>query len=104
MGGANIDLGPMSNVLADYLREHEKYEPKDGRYLENHKGHLMYVRPEEIHVTPELAKATTLTGTHDELVSRLRGIKEAGYTQVTVQLVHGHEEALEDWAKVFDDI
>ena len=104
MGGANIDLGPMSNVLADYLREHEKYEPSDGRYLENHKGHLMYVRPEEIHVTPELAKATTLTGTHDELVSRLRGIKKAGYTQVTVQLVHGHEEALEDWAKVFDDI
>ena len=104
MGGANLDLGPMSNVLAEYLAIHEKYLPEDGRYLENHKGHLMYVRSEEAHITPDLAKATTMTGTHDELVSRFREIKSQGYTQVTVQLVHEHEGALERWARVFDDV
>ena len=45
-----------------------------------------------------------MTGTHDELVSRLREIKSQGYSQVTVQLVHEHEDALERWAKVFDDV
>ena len=104
MGGSNLQAGPMSNVLAAYLREHDKYEPADARYLQNHKGHLMYVRPEETHVTPELVKAATFSGTHDELVERLRAIDEAGYTQMTVQLVHGHEGALEDWAAVFDAV
>ena len=104
MGGVNLDLGPMSNVLAEYLAIHEKYLPEDDKYLENHKGHLMCVRPEEAHITSDLAKATTMTGTHDELVSRFREIKSQGYSQVTVQLVHGHEEALERWAKVFETV
>ncbi len=101
MGGANLDIGPLSNVLAHYLKVHEEYEPDDARYLQNHKGHLMYVRPEETHITPELVKATSLSGTREELLERLRSIKHAGYSQVTVQLVHGHEGALEDWAEVF---
>ena len=104
MGVSDLQPGPLSNVLADYLREHDKYEPADARYLQNHKGHLMYVRPEETHVTPELVKAATFSGTRDELVERLRAIDEAGYTQVTVQVVHGHEGALEDWAEVFDAV
>jgi 5,10-methylenetetrahydromethanopterin reductase len=101
MGGANMDAGPLSDLLGDYLKVHEQYEPADARYLTNHKGHLMYVRPEETHITPELVKATTMSGTKDELVAQMRGLQEAGYQQVTVQLVHGHEAALEDWAEVF---
>lgn len=104
MTGANMENGPMSNLLAQYLEHHQKYEPADARYLHNHKGHLMYLRPEETHVTPELARATTLSGTPDELISRIRAIKDAGYTQLTVQLVHGHEDAIEDWARVFDAV
>ena len=104
MGGSNLRAGPLSNVLADYLKVHDGYEPADARYLQNHKGHLMYVRPEETHVTPELVKSATLSGTHDELVEHLQAIAEAGYTQVTVQVVHGHEGALEDWAEVFNAV
>lgn len=101
MGGANMQMGPMSNLLGEYLQKHEQYEPADARYLTNHKGHLMYIRPEETHVTPELVKATTLSGTQPELVEQLQAIQAAGYDQVTVQVVHGHEQALEDWAEVF---
>ena len=42
-----------------------------------------------------------MSGTHDELVQNLRTLRDAGYTQATVQLVHGHESAIEDWAEVF---
>ncbi len=101
MGGANMSAGPFSNVLAEYMTTHDHYEPEDARYLENHKGHLIHLRPEETHITPELVKATTMSGTRDELVERLRGVRDAGYDQVTVQVVHGHEQALEEWAEVF---
>ncbi len=104
MGGANMQAGALSNMLAEYLQKHEQYEPRDARYLSNHKGHLMYVRPEETHVTAELVRATTMSGSHDELVARMRALREAGYTQVTVQLVHGHEQALQDWAEVFSEM
>ena len=104
MGGQNLPQGPLSNLLGEYLKVHERYEPADARYLENHRGHLMFVRPEETHLTPELVKATTMSGNHDELVERMRELNNLGYTQVTVQLVHGHETALEEWGEVFRSI
>ena len=104
LGGGNVPSGALGNLLAEYKKVHEQYEPADARYLQNHKGHLMYVRPDEKHITPELARAMTLSGTPDELVEQIRSFKDAGYTQLTVQLVHGHEAALEDWAQVFESV
>ena len=101
MGGRNLPEGPLSNVASQYFATHDQYEPKDARYLTNHRGHLMFVRPDETHLTPELVQATTMSGTSDELVERLIGLKEAGYQELTIQLVHGHETALEEWAEVF---
>ncbi len=104
MGGRNLPQGPLSNIVAQYMEIHDRYEPQDARYLSNHRGHLMFVRPEETHITPELVKSTTMSGTHDELVERMRALKDAGYDQVTVQLVHDHEAAIEAWAEVFKAI
>jgi 5,10-methylenetetrahydromethanopterin reductase len=101
MGGKGIKPGPLRDLLDEYLKVHDHYSPATARYLSNHRGHLMYVRPEETHITPQLVQNTTMSGQHDELVARLRGLRDAGYTQLTVQLVHNHESALEDWAKVF---
>lgn len=104
MGGANVESGPIGNLLAEYLKTHEAYQPADARYLSNHRGHLMYLRDDEQHVTADLARALTLSGTPEELVPRIREIRDAGYTQLTVQLVHGHESALEEWANVFESV
>lgn len=104
MAGANLPQGPLSNLVAEYLKEHQHYEPSDAKYLSNHRGHLMFVRPEEKHVTPELVQSTTMSGTQAELVARLRELESAGYDQVTIQLVHNHEAAIEDWAEVFNAI
>jgi len=104
MGGRNLPQGPLGNLLSEYLKVHERYEPADAKYLTNHRGHLMFVRPEETHLNPELVKATTMSGTREELVERMRGLQAAGYDQVTVQLVHDHEAAIEAWAEVFKAI
>lgn len=104
MGGMK-PTGPLAELHQAYLKEHAKYEPADAKYLNNHRGHLMFVRPEEAPLySPELVRATTMSGTHDELVSNMRALKDAGYGQVVIQLVHGQEQAIEDWAKVFREI
>ena len=104
MGGRNLPTGPLSNLLGDYLSAHDQYAPEDAKYLTNHRGHLMFVRPEETHISPELVRSTTLSGTESELITSLSALKAAGYTEVTIQLVHDHEAALEDWAKVFAQV
>lgn len=101
MGGRGVPGGPLGEIVNAYLEVHETYEPADARYLTNHRGHLMFVRPDETHITPDLVRSTTMSGTLDELVARMRDLKKAGYTQVTVQLVHDHEDAIEEWAEVF---
>ena len=104
MGGRNLPEGPLSNLASQYFKVHEGYEPADARYLTNHRGHLMFVRPEETHLTPELVQSTTMSGTREQLIDRLCALKEAGYQELTVQVVHGHESALEEWAEVFSRV
>lgn len=101
MGGTGVPEGPLKTVLNQYLKVHNGYTPEDAKYLSNHRGHLIFVRPEETHLTPELVRATTLSGSKEELVGHLTSLKAAGYDQVTIQLVHGHEGAIEEWAEVF---
>ena len=70
-----------------------------------HRGHLMFLREEEKRlITPELAQATSLSGSRDELVDKIRRLSEAGYNQLAIQLVQGQESALEDWAEVFERV
>ena len=104
MGGATAE-GPLAQMHEAYLKLHAAYEPADAKYLQNHRGHLMFVREEEAPLyTPEFVRAASMSGTPDELVASLRSFKEAGYEQVVIQLVHGHEAAIEDWAEVFKAI
>ncbi len=90
-------------AVAEYRRVYQTYEPADARYLRLHTGHLMWIRPEEERfVTPELIRAGTLTATVDELRDRIRALASAGYDQLAIQLVPGHERALDDWANVVE--
>jgi 5,10-methylenetetrahydromethanopterin reductase len=92
-------------AFADYRRVYETYEPADARYLQLHTGHLLWVRPEEERfVTPELIRTTTFTGTADELRDRIRELADAGYDQLAIQLVYGHEHAIEDWARLIERV
>ena len=42
---------PFPNELEAYRKVYQQYQPPDARYLTNHRGHLMFVRPEETHIT-----------------------------------------------------
>jgi 5,10-methylenetetrahydromethanopterin reductase len=91
----------MSDLLEQYRQVYLEY-PAKRRHLHNHRGHLMFIRPEErFLVTGELIESMTFTGEPEALQARVERLREAGYRQVTVQLVEGNEDALEDWARVF---
>jgi 5,10-methylenetetrahydromethanopterin reductase len=99
-------LPPELRAAADAYREvYERYEPPDARYLHLHTGHLMWVRPEEERfLSGDLIRLTTFTGTREELVDRVRTLRDAGYQQLAVQLVPGHEDAMEEWMEVFSRV
>lgn len=92
---------PFPEAFEAYRKTYNSYEPADARYITNHRGHLMFVRPDETHLTGEIIKALTMTGTKPELVERLRGLKDLGYHQVQFHVAPGHEnEMMERWAEV----
>lgn len=99
-------LGPeIDGILARYRDIYERYQPADARYLTLHRGHLLFLRPEEESlVTPELIRDFTFTGTREVLVEKIRALRDAGYRQLAVQLIPGHEDALDDWVGVFEKV
>jgi len=97
---SEVSDGEPDNVKA-YRGIYDGYEPKDARYLSLHKGHVMYVRPEEEHlVDGDLISATTFTATAPELRERLQAMRDAGFTEVTFQITEGQDQSIEDWAEL----
>jgi 5,10-methylenetetrahydromethanopterin reductase len=90
------------HLLDRYRAIYQTYEPAGARYLENHRGHLMFLRPEEQALcTAELIRAVTLTDTKSALQGRVRQLRDVGYNHLSVHIRHGHPGMLEDWADVF---
>jgi 5,10-methylenetetrahydromethanopterin reductase len=90
-----------AETIAGYVELARKFTPQGASYLENHRGHLMFVKPEERpFVTAELIRRTTYTATEKELKDRFAALAAAGYTEVTVQIVPGQEHAIEDWGRI----
>ena len=95
----------LTPLVERYRQIYLGYEPKDARYLENHRGHLMFLRPEEHEVcTAELIRATTFTGTSPQIREQLGELRRAGFAHVGVTIRHGHPEMLEEWAEVFEGV
>jgi 5,10-methylenetetrahydromethanopterin reductase len=77
------------------------FKPEEARYLENHRGHLMFVKPEEKKfVSAKMIAETSFTAPEAEIKTRIEALKAAGYSQFTIQLVPGHEKAIEDWGRI----
>lgn len=91
----------LAEPIAGYVELARTFEPADARYLTNHRGHLMAVKPiERPFVTAEMIRQTTFTGTEADLRERIAALRDGGYTQFTIQLVPGQEAAIEDWARI----
>ena len=93
------------SVLEAYLNIYKDYRPADAKYLENHRGHLMYLREEEKKIIdPDFVRATTMSGSKQELRDKFLRLAESGYEDFVVQLIPGEEAAIEEWADVFSTL
>jgi len=102
-GWSNTSAIPESvrQEVEGYVAMARGFEPKSAPYLENHRGHLMFVKEEERpFVTAELIRQTTFSGAESEVADQVGQLRDAGYSQFTVQLMPGSEDAIEDWARV----
>jgi 5,10-methylenetetrahydromethanopterin reductase len=84
-----------------YIEMARKFEPADARYLMNHRGHFVFVKPEERKfVDAELIRRTTFTATEQELKQRIEALRDAGWNQFVMPITPGQEHAIEDWARI----
>lgn len=84
-----------------YLEVARRFEPPDARYLMNHRGHFVFVKPEEKpFVTGELIRRTTFTATEQEIKQRVEALRDAGWSQLVFPITPGEEDAIEDWARI----
>jgi 5,10-methylenetetrahydromethanopterin reductase len=92
---------PLKPSFERYKKIYESYQPADGRYMSNHRGHLMFLRPEEKElITADMIRAFSATGTKDEVIGKLRELKSAGYSHCTVGIRYGHPEMVDEWGEV----
>jgi alkanesulfonate monooxygenase SsuD/methylene tetrahydromethanopterin reductase-like flavin-dependent oxidoreductase (luciferase family) len=91
----------VAEEVAGYVEVARAFRPQGAHYLENHRGHLMFVKPEERpFVTAELIRQTTFAATEPELTHRIAALAVAGYTEIAIQIVPGQEHAIEDWGRI----
>jgi 5,10-methylenetetrahydromethanopterin reductase len=84
-----------------YVNHARTFEPKDAYYLANHRGHLMFVRPDERRlITAEMIRRTSFIGTAADLTQRIGALQEAGFDQVVFSIPPGQEHAIEDWGRI----
>jgi 5,10-methylenetetrahydromethanopterin reductase len=91
----------VADTVAGYVELARSFRPQGAHYLENHRGHLMFVKPEERpFITADLIKLTGWAATENELKRRIAALAAAGYSEIAIQIVPGQEHAIEDWGKI----
>jgi 5,10-methylenetetrahydromethanopterin reductase len=97
----NVADDGIRDEVEGYVEMARQFEPADARYLFNHRGHFVFVKPEERKfITAELIRRTTFTAPLQELTQRVEALRSAGWNQIVIPIVPGEERALEDWARV----
>ncbi len=90
-----------ADAVAAYVEHARSFEPRDAYYLSNHRGHLMFVRPDERQfITAEMIRKTSFVGTLPDLTQRIGALGEAGFDQVVFSIPPGQEHAIEDWGRI----
>jgi len=95
----------LAATLEKYRPIYNRFEPADARYLTNHRGHLMFLKPEERDIVDgEVIRNFSWTATKRELQERLRVLRDAGFHHISVQIRHNHPSMIEDWWEVFQGV
>jgi 5,10-methylenetetrahydromethanopterin reductase len=88
-------------TVAAYVEHARGFTPQGAHYLRNHRGHLMFVRPDERpFLSEDLIRYATWTATERDLKERIGALQDAGYRQIVFSILPGQEHAIEDWGRI----
>ena len=91
----------LEEAVAGYVALARQFRPQGAPYLENHRGHLMFVKDEERpFVTAELIRRTSLAATEREIIERIAALAAAGWDEIALRIAPGQEHAIEDWGRI----
>lgn len=98
----NAPLPPaFAEAVNGYVAMARNFRPQGAYYLNNHRGHLMFVRDDERpFLSADLIQATTWTAPEAELRQRVEMLREAGFSQVVFSILPNQEHAIEDWGRI----
>ncbi|HMM77730.1 MAG TPA: hypothetical protein PJ986_18655 [Gammaproteobacteria bacterium] len=67
------------------------------------RGHALFLKPEEeAFITGDFIRQCSFSGTAETLADRVKGMRDAGYTDVSFVVLPQYPEMVEDWARVRD--
>ena len=90
-----------AGTVQAYVEMARGFTPQGAYYLQNHTGHLMFVRDDERKfLSADLIQATTWTAPEAELKERVEALDAAGFTQIVFSVLPGQEHAIEDWGRI----
>lgn len=95
----------LKSIYENYLNIYANYMPEDARHLSVHRGHLMFLRPEEeALIDGDLIRATTFTAPAAELQERVRALRDIGFNEFSVHITNGQEHMLEEWSDLLEGV
>lgn len=105
-GGLGIRMPDHLKPTYEKYRElYLSYGPENERYLDLHRGHLMFLRPEEDKlITGDLIKATTFTGSKRELQERVGALRDLGFNEFSAHVTNNQPQMVEEWADLLQGV
>jgi 5,10-methylenetetrahydromethanopterin reductase len=104
-GGAGFGISDdeTARSYGEYIDRYaaERGSPADRRYLDVHEGHMVFLKEgEERFVREDAVKLITLTGRPDEVLERVRALRDAGVDNLAVQALPGlGRDLIEEFSK-----
>jgi len=104
--GANLGMRPdaeMADAFNTYIREYagDNGTPSDRLYLDAHRGHMVFLKPEEEQFVTQEAIAGTLTGHGPEIIEKLEAMEANGVDSVAISVTdaQGARDLIQDFGR-----
>lgn len=104
--GANLGMRPdaeLSDAFNTYIKEYAETSgtPSDRLYLDAHRGHMVFLKPDEEQFVTQEAIARSLTGTGPEIIEKLEELEANGIDNVAISVTdaQGARDLIQDFGR-----
>ena len=104
--GANLGMrhdAEMADAFNTYIQEYAEKTgtPSDRLYLEAHRGHMVFLKPDEEQFVTQEAIARSLTGTGPEIIEKLEAMEAAGIDNIAISVTdaQGARDLIQDFGR-----